>query len=50
MLTLYTISAESEPLSAGPVWIVKPASRNRGNGIQVFGSLNDIETHLSNAK
>ncbi|DBB17391.1 TPA: hypothetical protein ACH3X3_014425 [Trebouxia sp. C0006] len=34
----------------GPVWIVKPASRNRGNGIQVFGSFQDIETHLRNAK
>ncbi|KAL3133737.1 hypothetical protein ABBQ32_008226 [Trebouxia sp. C0010 RCD-2024] len=34
----------------GPVWIVKPASRNRGNGIQVFGSFQDIESHLKAAK
>jgi len=29
------------------VWIMKPGSRNRGKGIEVFDSMRDIERHLA---
>ena len=50
LLACMTTNDQAGFLFTGPVWIVKPASRNRGNGIQVFGSFQDIETHLRNAK
>lgn len=31
----------------GKTWIIKPISLNRGNGIEVFNSLNDITAHIS---
>ena len=34
-------------MHAGRVWIVKPGSRNRGKGIEVFDSIRDIERHLA---
>ena len=41
------------PLGAGgtgTTWIVKPTSLNRGNGIEVFNSLNPILEHVNSKK